>query len=322
MQDKINLLKNTQLFSRLNAAELEVLAIYSDIIRFKDKSVIFNEGSKGESLFIVKTGKVRIIKKTEDEQELDIAEFIEGELFGEHDLFEEASRNASAIADQDTSLLVFPGKGGKFAEIIGKHTAIFANILHELIAMTAHRIRETNKLVSEKTKWIEELRNQLLYDKLTGLYNRSYLTDELTSLLPELGRHTGILFIKPDNFKYINDTFGHNAGDEALLALANTIKANLEGKDIGVRYRGDEFIAILPDNDINKAIIRAEKIKNDIYNINIRNTTGGQEFHFYTSIGLSIYPDHAEDTGKLTELAFNKMMEIRNSGGNKVLSVI
>ncbi len=319
MKEKIILLKNTQLFSRLDSEELEVLARYSDFVRFRDNTVIFEEGSKGESLYVVKKGGVRITKKTEDGNDLDIAEFIEGELFGELDLFEEAPRSASAIADQDTTLLVFPGKRKKFETIIKKHPAIFANILHELIAMTARRIRETNKLVSEKTKWIEELRSQLLYDKLTGMYNRSYLTEELTSLLPEFGKHTGILFIKPDNFKYINDTFGHTAGDEALLALANIIKANLKEKDIGIRYRGDEFIAILPDTEHSKAMNRGEEIRQAIYNIDMRKMTTGQEFHFYTSIGISIYPDQTKDTNELVEIAFNKMMEIRNSGGNKVL---
>jgi len=322
MKEKIDLLKNTQLFSRLDSAELEVLAKYSDIINLADNEIIFEERSKGESLFIIKTGGVRIIKKTEDGSELDIAEFIKGELFGELDLFEEAPRSAAAIAELDTTLLVFPAKGIKFAEILQKHPAIFANILHELIAMTAHRIRETNKLVSEKTKWIEELRSQLLYDKLTGMYNRSYLTEELTSLLPEFGRHTGILFIKPDNFKYINDTFGHTAGDEALLAFANTVKANLKGKDIGVRYRGDEFIAILPDIELKTAISRGEEIKNAIFNIDMMKMAGGQDFHFFTSIGISMYPDHAKDSGKLVEIALNKTMEIRNSGGNNVLSAL
>jgi len=321
MKEKVALLKNTRLFSRLESAELEELARYSDLIGFGNNSVIFEEGSKGESLFIVKSGGARIIKKTGDGNELDIAEFIKGELFGELDLFEEAPRSAAAIAENDTTLLVFPAKGKKFSEIIKKHPAIFANILHELIAMTAGRIRETNKLVSEKTKWIEELRSQLLYDKLTGMYNRSYISEELASLLPGFG-HTSLLFIKPDNFKYINDSFGHTAGDEALLSLANTIKANLKGKDIGIRYRGDEFIAILPDTEADRAVDRGEEIKQAINNIDITKIISDRQFHFSTSIGISIYPGQTKDTVRLVEIAFNKMMEIRNSGGNKVLTAI
>ena len=154
------------------------------------------------------------------------------------------------------------------------------------------------------------------------MYNRSYLNEELPALLPESGKSTGILFIKPDNFKYVNDTFGHTAGDEALFALANTIKANLAEKDIGVRYRGDEFVAILPDTESDGAIIRGTEIRQRIYDIDMKDILGDAEFHFNTSIGISIYPDHDKDAGKLIELAFNKMMEIRNSGGNKVLSAL
>lgn len=322
MKNKNNLLKNSQLFSRLNDQELTVLAKFSNFSFFKNNDIIFKEGSKGHSLFIVKSGGVRIIKKTGDNNESDIAEFIEGELFGEMDLFEDAPRNASAVAADDTTLLVFPGKGRKFEDIIKKYPAIFANILHELIAITAHRIRETNKLVTEKTEWIEELRNQLLYDKLTGLFNRTYLSDEFASLLPQSGNNTAILFIKPDNFKIINDSFGHAAGDGALLALANTIKANLQDKDTGVRYRGDEFVVILSDTKIEEARTLGEKIRRAIYNIDISNLLGGQEFHFNTSIGISIYPDQSVDSDRLIELAFDKMMEIRNNGGNNVSCAI
>jgi diguanylate cyclase len=321
MKEKIALLKNTRLFSRLESAELEELARYSDIVNFRHNSIIFEEGSKGESLFIVKSGGARIIKKTEDGNELDIAEFIKGELFGELDLFEEAQRSAAAIAENDTTLLVFPAKGKKFSEIIKKHPAIFANILHDLIAMTARKIRETNKLVSEKTKWIEELRSQLLYDKLTGMYNRSFINEELTSLLAGYGK-SSLLFIKPDNFKYINDTYGHTAGDEALLSLANTIKASLGEKDIGIRYRGDEFIAILPDTENERAMARGEEIKQAINNIDITRIISDRKFHFSTSIGISAYPGQTKDTTRLVEIAFIKMMEIRNSGGNKVLSAL
>jgi diguanylate cyclase len=317
MDEKTKLLKNTQLFSALKPAELKELAKYSDIVRHKNNSVIFREGSKGQSLFIIKNGGVRIIKKTIDGNELDIAEFIKGELFGEIDLFEEAPRSATAIAEEDTTLLMFPAKGKKFSEIIKKHPAIFANILHELIAMTAHRIRETNRLVSEKTKWIEELRSQLLYDKLTGMYNRSYIKEELGSLLAGPGR-ASLLFIKPDNFKYINDTFGHNAGDEALVSLANTIKANLKDIDIAIRYRGDEFVAVLPDTGPDNAVALGEVIKQAISNIDITKIISDREFHFNTSIGISVYPEQAKDAEKLVDLAFKKMMEIRNNGGNRV----
>jgi diguanylate cyclase len=320
MIDTIDILKNTQLFSKLEPTSLQLIAKYSEILKFKDNDIIFTEGSKGDSLYIVNSGGVRIIKETEDKKKYDIAKFIKGELFGELDLFENVPRNAAAIAEQDTSLLMFPKKGKKFTNILKKHPEIFARILHELIAMTAHRIRETNKLVSEKTKWIEELRSQLLYDKLTGMYNRSYLTEDLNKELSISNTSTSLLFIKPDNFKSINDTFGHTAGDISLLLIANTIKANLKDVDTGVRYRSDEFIVILPDTTIDKAIERGEKIKNAINNIDMERITNGKKFNFTTSIGISIYPDNTRDSDKLIEIAFNKMMEIRNNSGNKVLS--
>ncbi|MFH0975347.1 MAG: GGDEF domain-containing protein [Spirochaetota bacterium] len=320
MIDAIDILKDSLLFSKLKPAALQLIAKYSNIVKFNDNETIFTEGSIGDSLYIVNSGGVRIIKKTDDNKKYDIAKFIKGELFGELDLFENVPRNASAVAEQDTALLIFPKKGKKFTDILKKHPEIFANILHELIAMTAHRIRETNKLVSEKTKWIEELRGQLLFDKLTGMYNRSYLTDEFNKSLAASNICTGILFIKPDNFKYINDTFGHAAGDATLLHIADAIKSGLKDNEIGIRYRSDEFIVVSPDTTIDKAIMRGKAILNVINNIDMERITNGKKFNFTTSIGISIYPQHSTDPVMLVEIAFNKMMEIRANGGNKVLS--
>jgi diguanylate cyclase (GGDEF)-like protein len=320
MKEKISLLKNAKLFSGLKYEELKLLAKYSSLVHLRDGDVIFLEGSSSDSLYIINSGGVRITKKTSDNQELDIANFIKGELFGELDLFENTLRSASAIVDKDTTLLIFPEKGKKFTTLIKKHPDIFARILHGLVTMVARRMRETNKLISEKTKWVEELRSQVLYDKLTGMYNRSYLLEEFATAIPLNSKQMSLLFIKPDNFKYINDTFGHTTGDRALLAIANTIKSKLKNNDIGIRFRGDEFIAIIPDSSPDIALKRGEEIREAIYNIDIKNMTNGEDFHFTTSVGISIFPDNAADANSLVEIAFSKTMEIRNAGGNKVMT--
>src|SRR5208337_1651084 len=101
-----------------------------------------------------------------------------------------------------------------------------------------------DRLISEKAPWIEDLKRQLLRDKLSGLYNRAYLEEELPRLVAA-GRPVSLLVVKPDNFKTINDTCGHEAGDKTLVLIAEALKSCLTEGDLGIRYRGDEYCAVL-----------------------------------------------------------------------------
>ncbi|MBW3636697.1 MAG: EAL domain-containing protein [Armatimonadetes bacterium] len=104
--------------------------------------------------------------------------------------------------------------------------------------------------VTERRTLQERLRHQAFHDALTGLANRSLLRDRLEHAL--LRRNKGdnpvaLLFIDLDNFKYINDSLGHAAGDELLMAIANRLRISLRGADTAARFGGDEFVVLLED---------------------------------------------------------------------------
>jgi diguanylate cyclase (GGDEF)-like protein len=330
MDEKIRLLRSTNLFRQLSDNELSIIAKYSNFKTYKDNEIIFREGTFGESMFIVKDAEVRIIKTTEDGRERDIAKFIKGDLFGDLDLFENAPRTAMARAEEvidpltrekrDTTLLVFPKRGIKFPKLLGKHPDMFARVLHILISQIASRTRSTNRLVSEKTQWIEDLRKQVLFDKLTGLYNRAFLTEEFARQLPGYGKVTSVLAAKPDQFKYINDTHGHDIGDKVLRLMADTIKSKLRENDFGVRYKSDEFIIILPGTENVDAVQIAQGMKGSLDGISISHLAKGDKFTTTWTFGIATYPQHEDDPVGITELCFKKMVEQRNAGGNGVLS--
>jgi diguanylate cyclase (GGDEF)-like protein len=318
MNDKIKLLKNISIFSRLDEKDLQVIAQYSQFSNYQKGEIIFSEGSTGNELYLVRDGEVLITKLTVDGEERDIARFINGETFGEMDLFENATRTATARAEKDSTLLVFPMKGNRLIDIMQGNPDIFARILNELLSIIAGRIRHTNKLISEKTQWVEGLRKQMINDKLTGLYNRTFLEEDLGAHLPRYGNNTSLMVIKPDNFKHINDTFGHDAGDKVLRLLADTIKLSLREDDIAIRYRGDEFAAVLPGIVTEEARSIAEVVKSAISNIETKDFTDNQSVHLTVSIGVATYPLHAEDHLTLIDKAHEKMWDARNSGGNQI----
>lgn len=89
-------------------------------------------------------------------------------------------------------------------------------------------------------------------DELTGLYNRRYFHDRLNAFYQERqrnGKQFEVLMMDIDNFKYINDHYGHNVGDEVLVNVASMIKTNIREYDVPCRYGGDEFVVILSDSD-------------------------------------------------------------------------
>lgn len=318
VNEKIQLLKNVNLFSKLQEHELEVVARYSDYYSFSKGTVIFEQGSSDDELHIIKEGEV-VITRSSGDRDTDLARFIEGECFGELDLLDDTPRTVSAVAEKDSVLLIFPMKKVSFEEVLQKHSEIFSRILHKLLIMIAGRIRSTNNLVSERSPWLEDLRKQLYIDKLTGLHNRSYLEEDLANLLPQLGETSSVVVIKPDNFKQINDTYGHDSGDRVLRMLADTVRSSLRSEDYGIRYRGDEFALLLPDTGITKAAQVGEELRKAVEGIDTSSATEGKEIVLTASVGIASYPDHARDLKSLVEKSFGLMLKARGDGGDRVL---
>lgn len=318
METKMDLLKGTTILSNLDDEELKIIAEYSDFEEYSKGKIIFEKGTDSQCFFIVERGEISIFRQLHSEDDEAIACFISGEIFGEFDLFEDDPRTAYAVANEDSSLLVFPKPGEQFVQIYKNHPHVFAKIYHTLITINAGRTRRINKLVSEKTQWIEELKKKMLFDKLTGLYNRSYVEDELYNNYAHLGDDFTILVIKPDNFKVINDTFGHEAGDKALTSISDTVKSLLKKDDIPVRFRGNEFVIFLPNAHIKEATIRAENFLSVLNNLDIGNIIEGKSMTLTFSIGIAKYPDHASNCEELVQKAFAKLFEQREAGGNGI----
>ncbi len=316
---KISLLKGVSIFTTLAENELGVVAQNSELCSYRKGDIIFREGSYGDGLYVIKEGEVLITKQRDDNVTMNIAQFITGENFGEMDLLENRVMSATARADTDAILLVFPARGTKFQDVLARYPDMSARILHELMAAIAGRIRGTNRLISEKSQWVNDLKQQLYYDKLTGLYNRTFLDEEFPRQLYDYGPVSSLIMIKPDNFKAINDRCGHEAGDRALKLIAYGIKSHIRDEDIAVRYRGDEFTVILPGADLGAALNCADHLRLQLKNLNFDQITGGG-FVTTVSIGAAEYPAHGRDPEKLLETTFNRMFAARESGGNSIIS--
>ncbi len=164
----------------------------------------------------------------------------------------------------------------------------------------------------------EELRQKAFIDSLTGLPNRQLFNDRLRHAIDNANRNNtilGVLLLDVDEFKDVNDSLGHQAGDQILRFVAERISTRIRKSDTLARLGGDEFVIIVEDpQDINNLCIIADEILADF---KTPYALEGTEFHLGVSIGITVYPE----TGKTAEILLKNadlaMYESKQQGKNR-----
>lgn len=161
--------------------------------------------------------------------------------------------------------------------------------------------------------------DQLVYlaerDALTGLYNRRRFNEELARMISEAERNQSrlaLLFFDLDDFKYINDTFGHRAGDATLIRVAGEVAGQVRRNEIFSRIGGDEFAILVPEISDQMLRILAERIIRSI--AMVRFQFEGQNLRLTTSLGIAVFPDHADNAEDLIARADTAMYQAKESG--------
>jgi diguanylate cyclase (GGDEF)-like protein/PAS domain S-box-containing protein len=171
----------------------------------------------------------------------------------------------------------------------------------------------------EKHLLSERLEFQALHDALTGLPNRSLFADRLAHALTQAERHrtrVALMYVDLDGFKPVNDQFGHSVGDALLREVATRLVHCVRASDTVARLGGDEFCVILSDLEtIEQAVPVALKIVQTVGSIA---RLGEREVQVDSSVGLAVYPDHAEDADALYRLSDQAMYRAKNAGGHRV----
>lgn len=182
----------------------------------------------------------------------------------------------------------------------------------------------------KRKRYTDFLRNNLdqsleaaVTDQLTGLHNRRYMASQLEALVARAakgGEAASALLIDIDHFKKINDSFGHDVGDEVLREFAVRVASNVRAIDLPCRYGGEEFVVIMPDTPLAGAQRVAERIRLHVAGSPFRVAGGAELLSVTISIGVAVSLGENDTPQALLKRADEALYEAKSTGRNKVIS--
>ena len=180
-----------------------------------------------------------------------------------------------------------------------------------------------------RKRYAEQLRTMVtsavelaITDPLTGLYNRRYLDSHLRSVVSRAvgtAKPVCLLLFDIDYFKGINDSYGHDAGDDVLRDFSDRIRRGVRGIDLVARYGGEEFVLVMPDTDGSFAATVAERLRSDVEKVPFT-TKSGFTFPVTVSIGLAEWHGPAESADALIRRADQALYAAKHAGRNRVVA--
>lgn len=192
---------------------------------------------------------------------------------------------------------------------------------------------EASTIGDAETLVVQMLRNELNWhfksdyshalvykDELTKLYNYRYLdfaVDNEIARASRYGRKFSILFIDLDEFKKINDQYGHILGNELLKEVSKALVLELRDADIIIRYGGDELVVLLVNTELDQAVPVAQRLLGLIKEARVR--VEGLDVHTTATIGISSYPEHGTDKESLLKFADDLMFKGKREGKDQIV---
>jgi two-component system cell cycle response regulator len=192
----------------------------------------------------------------------------------------------------------------------------------ELVARVRTQLRR--KRYSDKLRHSLQLSLEMaITDQLTGLFNRRYMSRHLNTLIGNAnvtGKPVSFLILDIDFFKQVNDTHGHDVGDEVLREFASRISANVRGIDLACRYGGEEFVVVMPDTDLNFAYMVAERLRQAVADAPFRITPTPGHLPVTISIGVTASEGNSDTPEALLKRADQALYRAKRDGRNRVVA--
>jgi diguanylate cyclase (GGDEF)-like protein len=312
-------IKKAELFTSLLGKEYDYIVERSCVINLRKKAKLFSIGQTAEHFYILLEGAVRVYKPRDDGDNDELAQYAPGDTIGDFDFARKATYDAIAEAVEESVLVMFPALGLTMDDFITEEPHIVSRILLNSIVMMTSRIKSIQDILMENLSWVNELQRRAYEDPGTGLWKQTYMKDEINHIL-EIP--TALIMFKPDRFKILVDSRGHEAGDEAMIRLAKVLKALVRrlGRGWAMRFKSNETGLLI--NKCPRPL--AEKVVKELSrSVRALEPAPAQgdipAFSFTGTIAYSIWPEDGQVWDDLFKGTYALLLDTwKNSGGGEI----
>jgi two-component system, cell cycle response regulator len=233
-------------------------------------------------------------------------------------------RSSPEIRNTPILVLVSEGENRKLAQALdmGVNDYLMRPVdRNELMARVKTQLRK--KRYADKLRRNMQLSLEMaITDQLTGLHNRRYMARHLDTLMKNASAAKPISFLimDIDFFKAVNDTYGHDVGDEVLREFAARVSANVRGIDLACRYGGEEFVVVMPDTDTEFAYTVAERLRHSMETTPIPISRAPNKISITASFGIASSTGSGDNSDKLLHRADQALYRAKREGRNRVIA--
>lgn len=258
--DKL-LLSRLQLFRNVdldNPALLDLLG-QCEYRTLATGEVILSTEAENHYLYILLKGRLAIQLNSHDD--IPLATVEPGECVGEMSIIDSRVPSAQVSASEETQVLVIE------QDILWRMVSISHEIARNLLYIMSERLRYSNLVIADSLEMQRKYQRFAMTDALTGLHNRGWLDDAFDREIKRSERDElplALIMIDVDNFKKYNDDYGHLAGDQVLITVADAIRTPLRPNDLVARFGGEEFAVLLPETTVSNAETIAERLRDKV----------------------------------------------------------
>jgi diguanylate cyclase (GGDEF)-like protein len=307
------LILSTKIFRGVSAEDLGYLIADCELITVLSNQTLIQINTRNEYFYVVLTGSLNVY--LDDEINEYYIPLLPGDCAGELSILDGAYTSARVVAASDSLLLKIN------EETLWRLVRASHNFARNLLFLLAKRLRNDNVAIINGVRQQQELEYSANVDGLTGLFNRRWMNiffKRQTKRAFNDNKPMALLLVDIDNFKQVNDKYGHLVGDEMLFAVASLLTQQIRPSDLLARYGGEEFALILPDTSIVEAKLLAERVRvaTETSMFNLDNGVD-QDINLTISVGITSWL-LGDEINSLLARADKALYQAKENGRNRV----